>query len=54
MPMPHALSTTLCRPAFSATANVMAIMTSSATAVASRVRPNGPSGMPLTCVAGPA
>ena len=53
MPMPHAVSTTLCLtapclPAFSATANVTAIMTSSAAAVASRVTTNGPAGRPLT------
>ena len=41
------MSTTVCRPTLSATANVTAIMTSSAAAVTSRVRPNGPSGMPL-------
>ena len=40
-------------PTFSATANVTAIMTSSATAVASSVTPNGPSGIPLICVPGP-
>src|ERR1700722_7585804 len=48
MPTPQALSTTLCLPAFSATANVTAIITSSAVAVLSSVTANGPAGMPLT------
>ena len=48
MPMPHAVSTTLCLRTFSATANVTACMASSAPAVTSRVTPNGPAGTPLT------
>jgi hypothetical protein len=48
MPMPHAVSTTLCLPAFSATANVTAIITSSAAAVQASVTTNGSAGSPLT------
>ena len=48
MPMPHAVSTTLCLPALSATANVTAIKTSSAAAVQPSVTANGPAGRPLT------
>ena len=48
MPMPHAVSTTLCLPALSATANVTAIITSSAAAVQASVTTNGPAGRPLT------
>ena len=40
-PMPHAVSTTLCLPAFSAMPNVTAIMTSSAVAVDASVTANG-------------
>ena len=54
MPMPQAVSTTLCLPAFSATANVTPIITSSAAAVLSTVTTNGPAGMPLTAVPFPA
>ena len=52
MPMPQAVSTTLCLPTFSAMANVTAIMTSSAAAVQPRVTANGPAGRPLTGRAG--